>query len=65
MILFGGVGYLLKKFDFEPAPLVLAFVLSTMLENAFGQSLIMSEGSFSIFFSRPISWGCFWARSSF
>ena len=57
MILFGGVGYLLKKFDFEPAPLVLAFVLSTMLENAFGQSLIMSEGSFSIFFSRPISLG--------
>ena len=55
MILFGGVGYLFKKFDFEPAPLVLAFVLSHMLENAFGQSLIMSEGSFSIFFIRPIS----------
>jgi putative tricarboxylic transport membrane protein len=54
MILFGMVGYLFRKFGFEPAPLVLAFVLSPMLENAFRQALIMSGGSLSIFFNRPI-----------
>jgi len=57
MILFGLVGFWMKKFGFEPAPLVLAFVLSPMLENAFRQALIMSEGDFGIFFTRPISLG--------
>jgi putative tricarboxylic transport membrane protein len=57
MIIFGGIGYLMKKFGYEGAPLVLAFVLSPMLENAFRQSLIMSAGGFGIFFSRPISLG--------
>jgi putative tricarboxylic transport membrane protein len=55
MIIFGIIGYLMKKFSYEGAPLVLAFVLSTMLENSFRQSLIMSSGHFSIFFTRPIS----------
>ncbi|MBP1723668.1 MAG: tripartite tricarboxylate transporter TctA family protein [Deltaproteobacteria bacterium] len=55
MILFGVVGYLMKKFAYEGAPLILAFVLSPLLENALRQSLIMSNGDFSIFFSRPIS----------
>lgn len=55
MIIFGGIGYLMRKFGYEGAPLVLAFVLSPMLENAFRQSLIMSAGGFGIFFSRPIS----------
>ena len=55
MILFGIVGYLMKKFEFEGAPLILAFVLSPLLENAFRQSLIMSHGGLSIFFTRPIS----------
>jgi putative tricarboxylic transport membrane protein len=57
MIIFGGVGYWMKKFGYEGAPLVLAFVLSPMLENAFRQSLIMSGGGFGIFLSRPISLG--------
>ena len=55
MIAFGIVGYLMKKFEYEAAPLILAFVISPMLENAFRQSLIMSQGSFSIFFNRAIS----------
>jgi putative tricarboxylic transport membrane protein len=54
MILFGMLGYLMKKFAYEGAPMILAFVLSPMLENALRQSLIMSHGSFSIFFTRPI-----------
>ncbi len=57
MIFFGMAGYLMKKFDYEPAPLVLAFVLGPMFENAFRQSLILSKGSPVIFFSRPIAAG--------
>ena len=55
MILFGIVGYLMKKFDYEGAPLVLAFVLGPLLENNLRKSLIMSQGDFSIFFTRPLS----------
>jgi putative tricarboxylic transport membrane protein len=55
MILFGIIGYLLKKFRYEAAPLVLAIVLGSMLEPALRRSLIMSNGSFTIFFTRPIS----------
>jgi putative tricarboxylic transport membrane protein len=57
MLFFGGVGYLMKKFDYEAAPLVLAMVLGPMMENALRQSLIMANGSASIFFTRPISLG--------
>lgn len=58
MILFGVFGYLMRKFDYEPAPLVLAYVLGPMLEQAMRQSLRMSNGSFTIFFNRPISVTC-------
>ncbi len=55
MIGCGVLGYLMKKFEYEGAPLVLAYVLGPMLEMALRQSLTMSNGSFSIFFTRPIS----------
>jgi len=55
MILFGVVGYLMKKFKYEGAPLVMAFVLGPLLEQNLRRSLIISDGSFSIFVSRPIS----------
>ena len=58
MLLFGVVGYLMRKFEYEPAPLVLAYVLTPLLENALRQSLILSGGSFGIFMVRPISAGC-------
>ena len=58
MLLCGVVGYLMRKFEYEPAPLVLAYVLAPMLENALRQSLILSGGSFGIFMARPISAGC-------
>ena len=57
MFVFGVVGYLMKKFGYQAAPLVLALVLGPMLEEAFRQSLITSRGSFTIFFTRPISVG--------
>jgi putative tricarboxylic transport membrane protein len=55
MNIFGIVGYLMKKFKYEGAPLILAFVLCPMMENALRQSLLMSHGSFLIFLTRPIS----------
>jgi putative tricarboxylic transport membrane protein len=55
MIIFGVVGYVFKKLDYPLAPLVLALVLGDLAENALRQSLIMSQGSLAIFFSRPIS----------
>ena len=58
MVLFGVLGYLMRKFGYEPAPLVLAFVLGPMLENNLRKSLILSHGDFAIFVSRPISAVC-------
>ena len=58
MLLFGVVGYLMRKLEYEPAPLVLAYVLTPLLENALRQSLILSGGGFGIFMVRPISAGC-------
>ena len=55
MVLFGGMGYLMRKFGYEAAPLVLAFIMGPLLENNLRQSLLMSDGSFTIFVSRPIS----------
>jgi putative tricarboxylic transport membrane protein len=54
-VAFGVLGYFLKKFGYEAAPFVLAFVLGPLLETALRRSLILSDGSFSIFIMRPIS----------
>jgi putative tricarboxylic transport membrane protein len=51
----GLLGYLLRKLDFELAPIILGLVLAPMLELSFRQSLAMSAGDYAIFFSRPIS----------
>ena len=48
---------LLKKFSFDPAPLVLGLVIAPIFELSLRQSLIMSGGSFAIFMQRPISLG--------
>ena len=58
MIGTGLLGYLMRKFGYEAAPLVLAFVLGPMLENNLRKSLILSQGSFEIFVARPISVAC-------
>lgn len=51
MLLFGVIGYLFKKLDYPLAPLVLALVLGQRTEEAFQQSMIISQGNLSIFFS--------------
>jgi len=53
MIIFGVFGYLMRKYEYEGAPFLLALVLGPMLENAFRQSLIYGDPF--IFFNRPIS----------
>jgi putative tricarboxylic transport membrane protein len=55
MIFFGIIGYLFRKFGYEGAPLILAFVLGPMFELNLRQSLLISKGSLLIFFTRPIS----------
>jgi putative tricarboxylic transport membrane protein len=57
MIIFGVVGYFFRKLQFEPGPLILAFVLGSISERAFRQSLLMSKGAPWIFFTRPIACG--------
>ena len=58
MTLFGVLGYLFRKFGYEAAPLVLAFVLGPLLENNFRKSLLLSQGDFMVFVERPISLAC-------
>jgi putative tricarboxylic transport membrane protein len=58
MIGFGLLGYLMRKFGYEPAPLVLAFVLGPIMENNLRKSLIISDGAFDTFVTRPISLTC-------
>jgi len=55
MLIMGVVGYGLKKFGFDPAPLVLGLVIAPILEMSLRQSLIMSDGTWGIFVQRPIS----------
>jgi putative tricarboxylic transport membrane protein len=55
MLIFGIVGYLMRKFSYDAPPLVLALVLGGELESSLRQSLMLSRGNFSIFVSRPLS----------
>ena len=55
MLIFGVVGYLMRKLDYPMAPAVLAIVLGPLAEPALRQSLLISSGSFSIFFTRPFA----------
>jgi putative tricarboxylic transport membrane protein len=51
MLFFGVVGYLFKKLHYPLAPLVLALVLGDMAESSFRQSMLISQGNISIFWS--------------
>lgn len=55
LLIFGAVGYLMRKFQYEAAPLVLALVLGPILEENLRKSLIMFRGDFTVFLTRPIS----------
>jgi putative tricarboxylic transport membrane protein len=55
MVLFGVVGYLLRKLDFPLAPVMLTFILGPMMERALRASLQLSQGDLSIMWGSPIS----------
>lgn len=55
MNIFGLVGFLMRRYEFEGATLILALVLGPMLENSLRRSLLLSDGSPWVFFSRPLS----------
>ena len=57
MTAFGVLGYVFRKLDCEPAPLLLGLVLGPMLEENFRRALVLADGDFSIFVTRPISLG--------
>jgi len=51
MLIFGVIGYVMKKLDYPLAPLILALVLGDRTEESFRQALLISEGSLAVFFS--------------
>ena len=56
-LLFGALGYLFIKFDCEPAPLLLGFVLGPMMEENLRRALVLSRGDPTVFVTRPLSLG--------
>ena len=52
---FGGFGYILYRFGFEPAPLLLGFVLGRLMEEKLRQALVISRGNLMVFVERPVS----------
>ncbi len=55
MLGMGALGYVLRKLDFETAPVVLGLILAPMIEVSLRQSLSMSAGSYAIFTARPLA----------
>jgi putative tricarboxylic transport membrane protein len=54
MCIFGVIGYIMKKFDYEPTPLIMGFILGSIMERSIRQALIISHGSFASFLNKPI-----------
>jgi putative tricarboxylic transport membrane protein len=55
VVVFGALGYLMKKLGFDPGPLVLAFILGSLLEDSLRRSLLLFDGDPTGFLTRPIS----------
>ena len=55
ILIFGIVAYLLRRMDFQLVPILLGIVLGPLAEKNFRRAMVISDGSFSIFFTRPIS----------
>src|SRR3546814_4248940 len=52
---FGVVGYCFRRFGCDPAPLMLGLALGPMMEENFRRTLVIADGEFTVFFTRPIS----------
>ena len=57
MLIIGVLGYVLRKFKFPLIPLVIGLVLGELIEISLRRALILSDGSFKVFFTDPISLG--------
>ena len=57
MTAFGIIGYIFRKLDCEPAPLLLGLVLGPLLEENFRRAMQVADGNWSVFVTRPISLG--------
>jgi putative tricarboxylic transport membrane protein len=55
LFLFGLLGYLMRRFDFPAAPLIVGLILAPMAEQSMRQALTISQGEWSTFFTRPLS----------
>lgn len=55
VLIFGVVGFLMRKFHYPAAPLLLGFILGPLLEEHFRRALLLSQGNPLVFFERPIS----------
>lgn len=55
MVLFGAMGYFMKRYDYPAAPLVLGLVLEPLFENALRQSMTLSQGAFAPLILRPLT----------
>jgi putative tricarboxylic transport membrane protein len=53
--IFGVIGYWLVKHDFEPAPMLLGFVLGPLMEENLRRAMLIARGDWTVFFTRPIS----------
>jgi putative tricarboxylic transport membrane protein len=59
LVVFGIIGYFMKRCKIPSAPLILAVVVGHMMEQSFRQALVLSDGSFKIFFRNGICWALF------
>jgi TctA family transporter len=55
MVVFGLLGYVFKKLDCEPAPMLLGFILGPMMEEYLRRALLIAKGDASVLITRPIS----------
>ena len=55
--IFGVIGYWLIKHDFEPAPMLLGFVLGPLMEENLRRAMLIARGDWTVFLTRPISGG--------
>jgi putative tricarboxylic transport membrane protein len=55
VVLLGGAGYIMRLLGFQPAPLILGFVLGPLMEENFRRTMLIARGDFTEFFTRPIS----------
>ncbi len=55
LFFFGLIGYLMRRFDFPTAPMIIGLILGPMAEQSLRQAMIISQGNWATFFTRPIS----------